>query len=136
MDKKNNGSISVFLIWLIIFLALGVLVVFGYLISKETNKKKQVENEINSLKAEAEKIRKENMALEERIAYLGSRDYQEIQIKDKLNLKSPQENVVVITQSPVKKEEVQTEIQGVEVEKKKQDKDPNFIKWWNYFFVK
>ena len=89
MSKYAKGSATSFLVAAVVFLAFVVLSLFGYSISKENAKKKEIENNIASLKQQAENIKKENMALGDRIAYLGSKDYQEVQAKDKLNLQSP-----------------------------------------------
>lgn len=132
MRKKNEESNNSWLIWSIIFLILIILGLFGYTTLKEVYKKKQVEKEIDLLRQEAERIKKENMALEERISYLSSDDYREIQAKDKLNLQNPKENLIIITQEIMKKEE------SISAEKIAQMQEsiqiPNYQKWWNYFF--
>ena len=132
MNEKNFQSSSLWLIWPIIILAVFVIAVFTYSIRKENAKKKQVEAEIESLKQQAEQIEKENMALKDRIAYLGSEDYQKMQAKDKLNLQSPGENVVVIAPGPEKK----TEIMPIKDEKEADSEEivPNYKKWLKYFF--
>ena len=132
MRLKNKDSSNSWLVKSIIFLILIAVSFFGYALFKEMSKKKQVESEINSLKQEAEKIKKENMQLEERIAYLGSQDYQETEARDKLNLQKPDEKVVVLAQGPERKEIVSQEIQMPAAAAK--DQTPNYQKWWDYFF--
>ncbi|MDO9231767.1 MAG: septum formation initiator family protein [bacterium] len=132
---KNKDSNSSWKIGSVIFLA---IIIFGFLsfsLYKEFSKKKMVENEIEALKEQAEKIKQENMSLEERIAYLGSQDYQKIQAKDKLDLQDPNENVVVITQDldiPTQKTEESNTSNNVQ-HNYSQEKTSNFLKWWNYF---
>lgn len=132
MRKYEKGSTTSFLVIGIIFLALAILGLFGYSISKERAKKKEVEKSILSLKAQADNIRRENMALNDRVSYLSSKDYQEVQAKDKLNLQSPGENVVIITprnsaqktvSQPTKKEAAEESAA-----------EPNYKKWLAYFF--
>lgn len=132
MRKKSEGLANSRLVWPIVFLTLFILGLFGYSISKEMNKKKQVEKEIDSLKEQAEKIDKENMALEERISYLGSKDYQEMQAKDKLNLQSPGESVVVIAEGPVKSKKNFEDVISPPAESPA--RTSNFKKWLDYFF--
>ena len=114
------------------------IVVLGFLsvsIYREFSKKKQVENDINSLKEQAEKIKQENMSLEERIAYLGSQDYQKIQAKDKLDLQEPKENVVIIAQDSnfLAQEKKETEKSNSQKTENFDEKKENYLKWWEYF---
>ena len=134
-NKDSNGSWK---IGPIIFLAIIAFGFLSYSVYREFSKKKVVESEIEALKKQAEKIKQENMSLEERIAYLGSQDYQKIQAKDKLDLQDPNENVVIITQDmaiPAEEEkdfEIKNDNQGVY----SAEKTSNFSKWLNYFFNK
>lgn len=134
-DKDPSGSWK---ISAVIFLAIIIFGFLSYSLYEEFSKKKEVESEIEALKEQAEKIRQENMSLEERIKYLGSQDYQKIQAKDKLDLQDPKENVVVITQDldiPIeKKEESISENDNSNIHST--EKTSNFFKWWNYFFKK
>lgn len=102
--------------------------------SKEIAKKKQLENEINSLREQAKSVEKENMAIFDRIAYLGSRDYQEVQAKDKLNLQNPDEKVVIVAQRPSEEATAKEPAKNEFVPN--QNKTPNFQKWLEYFFKK
>jgi len=143
LNKKNNlmknkDSSGSWKIGPIIFLA---IIAFGFLsfsLYKEFSKKKVVESEIEALKEQAEKIKQENMSLEERIAYLSSQDYQKIQAKDKLDLQDPNENVVVITQDldiPTQKTQ-ELETKNDNQNTYPTEKTSNLLKWWNYFFNK
>ncbi|MFZ2975372.1 MAG: septum formation initiator family protein [Candidatus Moraniibacteriota bacterium] len=132
---KNNDSIGSWKIGPIIFLAIVAFVFLSYSVYQESSKKKVVESEIEALKEQAEKIKQENMSLEERIAYLGSQDYQKIQAKDKLDLQDPNENVVVITQDldiPTQKTQ-ELDIKNDNQNTYSAEKTSNLLKWWNYF---
>lgn len=131
MSKYEKGSATSFLVAAVVLLAFVVLGLFGYSISKENAKKKEIEKDIASLQAQAEAIKKENMALSDRISYLGSKDYQEVQAKDKLNLQSPGESVVIIaprssTQSIVPQADKNETVAPLEA-------TPNYQKWLDYF---
>jgi len=114
---------------------LGVIsfVFVALVMSKERYKKKQVDEEIDKLKKEAMQIEKENNDLQAKLAYLESRDYQEKEAKDKLNLQSPDENVVVVKPNVAGEEDTR------EPEKDKNAevlvRKSNLEKWWNYFFA-
>ncbi|MFA6160322.1 MAG: septum formation initiator family protein [Parcubacteria group bacterium] len=135
---KNKKLIGSWKIGPIIFLAIVAFGFLSYSVYREFSKKKVVESEIEALKEQAEKIKQENMSLEERIAYLGSQDYQKIQAKDKLDLQDPNENVVIITQDldiPTQKTqelETKNDIQNTHPT----EKNSNLLKWWNYFINK
>jgi cell division protein FtsB len=102
---------------------------------KEMKKKKEIQDKITQLQQEAEKISRENSNLEERIAYLGSDDYKQKEAKDKLNLQSPGENVVIIKKNAAK-EDVPQEKQADPIGSPKNEAEAtsNPKKWWNYFF--
>lgn len=101
-------------------------------LTKETYKKNQIQKEIEGLQEKAKQIDKENTDIQEQISYLGSKDYQEKEAKDKLNLQNPSENVVVIKPSITKENQVEEKkAENVIMEEKKVI---NPIKWWHYFF--
>jgi len=105
-----------------------------FALSKETYRKKQVEKEIEALRQEAEKIRRDNLIIGDKVSYLESKDYLEKEAKDKLNMQGPDENVVVIKPSLVKKEEVSDIVRDPERPIENQDKFGNAKKWYDYFF--
>ncbi|MCX6761924.1 MAG: septum formation initiator family protein [Candidatus Moranbacteria bacterium] len=125
-DKGNS-----WLIRIIIFLGC-VAVVFIFLaISRETYRKRQVQSEITKLQEEAKKIQGDNMRLSDKIAYLEGRDYQEKEIRDKLNLQDPKENVVIVDSGLLPKK---TEGDPVPASQELLIKKSNPQKWWDYFF--
>lgn len=133
MSKYEKGSATSFLVAAVVLLAFVVLGLFGYSIFKENVKKKEIEKDIASLREQAENIKKENMALSDRISYLSSKDYQEVQAKDKLNLQSPGESVVIITP----RSSVQNAVSSVVKNETVSQPDataPNYQKWSAYFF--
>lgn len=135
---KNKKESNSWVAWGVILLVLIVLFFLSISIYKEFSKKKQVENDIKALKEQAEKIKQENMTLEERIAYLGSQDYQKVQAREKLDLQDPEENVVVITQDSTslkQQDEENSELETNDDQENYSNEDiSNFLKWWNYFF--
>jgi cell division protein FtsB len=113
---------------------LGVLL-FGliiFAISKETYRKKQAQVEIDKLRQEAEKITRENVELTDKLSYLESRDYQEKEARDKLNMQNANENVVIVEPGVLQKDKVKETAN--DNSKKLFVKTTNVEKWWNYFF--
>jgi len=132
IQKHKKGSATSLLVFAIVILAVVILGLFGYSVSKENAKKKEIEKDIASLQAQAENIKKENMALSDRISYLGSKDYQEVQAKDKLNLQSPGESVVIIAPKNSRQNIVSHPAKNRAT--KQEDAAPNYRKWLAYFF--
>lgn len=114
------------------FVLFSIAAFFSVVIYKEFFRKKQIETEIEKLQAEAMRIEKQNSDIKERIAYLESADYKEREAKDKLNLQSPDENVVVVKQGVSKAEQKMGVEESAAVIPVGQT--PNYLKWWNYFF--
>lgn len=129
MPKEKS---NVWLLRIIIFLGLVSGSLIGFAIYKETYKKIQVEKEIQALKDEADKIKRDNVDLTDKLSYLESKDFQEKEAKDKLNLQTEGENLVIIKPSLGKPLENSgpSEPEKAEIIIKKS----NVQKWWEYFF--
>jgi hypothetical protein len=67
-----------------------------------------------------------------KITYLESKDYQEKEARDKLNMQNPRENMVIVEPglAPTKEPSDTSGENG----KKLFVKTTNVQKWWNYFF--
>jgi cell division protein FtsL len=132
---KDKFKISSFFGKICLFLIVIALVFVFLSIFKEMQRKNQIQKEISALQEEAQKISRENNQIKEKIAYLESSEYQTREAKDKLGLKAPEENIIIVKPSVEKK----NENDEAENEKKtdevlKIEDQPNHIKWWNYFF--
>jgi cell division protein FtsB len=128
-QEKNKNS---FLPKLVLICGFFILAAVSFFLAKEYYRKKQIQNEIQKLEQEAAKIDRDNLEIQDKIAYLESRDYQEREAKDKLNLQNPGENVVVIKPGVAKEP-----VPQVENENLTQPMPPNVSnpqKWWRYFF--
>ena len=131
VDQKENY----WLVRIIIILGLIILGLIVWAISRENYRKKQIQKEINALEEEAKRIQTDNSRLVEKLAYLEGRDYQEKEIRDKLNLQAPEENMVIIKPSPTDKMiKDANPNQPVDNQGLVFVKETNPQKWWNYFF--
>lgn len=104
-----------------------------YVSSKQIARTRRIESEVGALRDEADRIRRENETLGEKIGYFASTDFQEQEAKEKLGLKKANEEVVVIKPSPdvVKMTDtVPDEPQAVS----RSTSIPNYEKWWRLFF--
>ena len=119
------------------FIALILGVVFiGYIAQssyKESKRNKQIQNEIAILQEEADKIRRDNFDLQDKISYFETDDFQERIAKEKLNLQKAEESVVIIKPSlSAKNLSAENDQQpGVVMIN---DNASNYSKWWDYFF--
>lgn len=131
MRDNSEGNKS-FLIKTILFFGVVAMIFIGLAIFREMRAKKQIQNEIEKLQIEAEKIQRENILSQEKLAYLESKDYQEKEAKDKLSLQNADEKVVIIKPTVVKNEENKNE-NTERTQIKILDRE-NYLKWWDYFF--
>lgn len=115
----------------------GIVVLISWVVyvsSKQLTRNERIEHEVTLLQNEAEKIRRENETLSEKINYFSTADFREQEAKEKLGMKKEHEEVIVIKERP--------EEQGLVTEKKEQlqtvasrdENIPNYQKWWELFF--
>ncbi len=123
-----------------VLLRLGVVLLLvaggymGYQSYEEHVRNAKIQGEIDALQAEADKIRRENKTLAERIEYFASPDFQEQEAKKKLGLRRQEESVIAIREDPsLTMNPVLTEASSME-EKQEMNYLPNYKKWWQQFF--
>lgn len=100
---------------------------------KETLKKKQIQATIDELQREADELDRDNRKMKENLEFLSSVDYLEIEAKDKLNRKNPDEEVIVLKNNAVQKKE-DDEPEQINRTDEEKVAVANHLKWWNYFF--
>jgi cell division protein FtsB len=71
-----------------------------YVSSKQLTRNERIESEVEALRVEADKIRRENETLHEKIGYFSTPDFQEQEAKEKLGMKKEHEEVAVIKERP------------------------------------
>ena len=104
---------------------------FSYAAYKEAKRNRQIDQEINSIRGEAERIRKDNTELQDKVSYFETPQFQELIAKEKLNLQKGGENVAIIKSSPSLNS---TEAPATEEKKPDVLEIHNYQKWWNKFF--
>lgn len=116
-----------------------ILVVWVVFISsKQIKRNQRIEREVSLLQTEAEKIRRENETLSEKIGYFSSVDFKEQEAKGKLGMKKTDEAVVVIKPLPVEEDTLSQDETKADSTALSPDKDEetNFKKWWKLFSQK
>lgn len=127
----NSKKIIISSIFVLTGLAIAVAVSFKA--SREVGRNNKIEEEIASLQREAEKIRKDNQNLEDRIAYFETHEFQEREAKEKLNFQKEGEKVVVVRPSPFQEANQETPAKNIK-SLQSEDELANYMKWWNHFF--
>ena len=117
-----------------------VLILIGwvlYVSSKQIERNRRIQEEINTLQTEAAKISRENETLSERIRYFATDDFREQEAKKKLGLKKTEEIVVGVKPTPGEEvagavqEDEQSILSGNNTENENM---ANYKKWWKVFF--
>ncbi|MFH1385697.1 MAG: septum formation initiator family protein [Patescibacteria group bacterium] len=119
----------------VLFLLLLAFVWLSLVLVKAFYKKRQLDQEIGSLKAEIEKMDKKGQELNQLLGYFSSESYLEKEAKDKLNLKKEGESVVMV-QGPADEAVGENNNSGASVAAAISAPvvENNLVKWWNFFF--
>ena len=102
-------------------------------------RKYKINKEIDNLKAQIGNAERSNQQISEMIDYLDSQSFLEKEAREKLNMKKPGEEVVIIeplkdsltTQNSQPQKEENKDILPASAVKKMES---NFSKWWKFFF--
>jgi cell division protein FtsB len=100
------------------------LAAIGFITVELYMQKRQVDSEIARLKAQSDDLKSGNSQLSELIKYLDTPEYKEREAREKLNLKRPGEQVVVLPE----------ESTAGSVASAKTESQSNPQKWLKYFF--
>ena len=106
-----------------------------YVSSKQFTRNESIQDEVSLLQHEADKIRRENENLSQKISYFSSPDFREQEAKEKLGMKKDDEEVFIIRQRPevVGTADTTLSIQTASAIARRDD-IPNYRKWWRLFF--
>lgn len=130
-DKiKKRRSMGLMLRLLVISSFL-VLFFVSYKLFEQTYKQNQINQDIAQMQEEIGRLNQDNQDLSELISYLQTDDFKEKEAKDKLNLIKEGENLVLIKEKEVRKEEPKTEEKNspeIVIDR------PVYYYWWQLFF--
>ena len=132
-SKKDilNGFMLLGLGAAIIFVSIQIFDIF--------KRKYEIELEKQTLMKQVERIKQDTVSLEQIKDYISSAEYQEREAKQKLDLKKPGEEVVVITPGSVTANLSNEELIAVLRDPNSQHRIPaqsNPERWWAFFFDK
>lgn len=116
------------------FLAgLTVIVLIGISLGKETYRKRQIQKEIESLQTEIQTLNKENSEINNLISYFSTREFEEKEAREKLNLQKEDEKMIILRKE-LEAQKNEKGNKGLPVQTPEEDKSPSWQKWLNYFF--
>ena len=130
--KKSGGFWS----WLAAAAALAALIFIFKNFFVEWEKRRAIDREISALKKEIEQLEKERGGMENFAQYLKTEEFQEKELRDKLNLVKEGEAVVYVKEKDDSEEEKLAEkflVQPPE-EAEVLVKKPNYYYWWKFLF--
>jgi len=130
MKQEESGIIKTYFLKILIVLGFLVALAIVYPIGHQYLKGKANTREIDNLRQEASRIENENSSIKDKIAYFETYEFQKKEAKDKLNLQSPDEKLVIV--KPGLQTQAQPEVSDTAENSK--PPVPNWRKWWNYLF--
>lgn len=130
--RKESGLLS----WLAVVLG---LFIFSFVFREfwtEWEKRKAIDKEVEALQQEINKLSQEKSGMQEALRYLKTSEFQEKELKDKLNLVKEGEAVVYVREKNLSEQptEEKTEKSEENQEAQVSVKKPNYYYWWKYFF--
>src|SRR3990172_948789 len=108
-------------------IGLVLVVLMGYLLSKELNRRYRISREIEGLEQEIARFDNQNEELSRLVDYLQTPEYQERQARPLLNLQKPGEFAVAFPPSAVEEQDPMGAVPS-------ESAVSNYRQWWDYFF--
>lgn len=130
-NNVKNGLLTLFLIVGIIFLGIKIFDVYKIKYTRELEKQ--------ALLKQVERIKQDTASLEQIKEYISTSAYQEREAKQKLDLKQPGEEVVVITPGSITADLSNEELISILRDPQSEKRIPaqtNPERWWALFFDK
>lgn len=129
----NKSSVFLFTAGTIAAFVLAIFI--GQSAYEKYQRNKHIESEIAELQKKAEELSQKNGLLSDQIQYFRTQNFKDKEVKEKLNMKKPNEEVVIVTPSPAKNNPPSEEsVAGSETQINLAPEQSNPKKWWNHFF--
>jgi cell division protein FtsB len=126
LKKQNRLTKIIFGASILIFLILYSLIGIVY---KNYNINRQME----TLKTDIEQLKLDNLDQESKILYYSTDTYQEKLLREKLGYQKEGERVYALPRVDPEREKLIKEQQQYQ---EQEDKKPNILKWWEFFFTR
>lgn len=133
--KKNATFKALMSSKLVLVIGFVLLALISVALTKELMRKHQVNQEIELVKEEIERLERRNEELQALVEYLNTDSFKEIQARQSLNLQKEGETAVAITE-PVREPVIEEQVidKAEEAQKEALAGKSNIVKWWEYFF--
>lgn len=133
MKKRKNRSILRFFLSskIIILVGLVFLIFVSLALGKELARKRKVNQQIDEVKQEIERLEKRNKELTSLIEYLNTDSFKEVQARQSLNMQKEGETAVAV---PAAVKSAEEENDGGKFDFETKEGKSNLSKWWKYFF--
>jgi cell division protein FtsB len=138
VTEKKPSSIRkrLFTSRLVLVGGLIVLALVVWAFSREFVRRVEINQQVDEIKAEIERLEGANSELADMIQYFGTKNYQEKEARRKLGLAKPGEKVIAVPSPEVQRETpnevVENEVAVNTVTEEEQTSNPR--RWWDYFF--
>jgi len=119
------------------FLTLIILIIIGFIIFniyKSINANYQISSQISNIEDEINTIKKKNIYLENLTLYYQTDTFRELELRRKLNLKKPDEKIVIVAENTSIKQQTENYSTESSDNETKKDWEANYKKWWQYLF--
>lgn len=113
---------------------IGIGLVAGWASYQQYERSVRIQQEIDLLKREADRVARENETLSEKIQYFASPNFKEEEAKEKLGLRRQEEKVMAIEAQVRLEAEMETPDAKREEAGQVAWEVPHYQQWWNIFF--
>jgi len=122
--------------WFLVLITIILFVFMLFSFYQVVMKRSVLDEETENMEEEAIELDSNNQTLRKMIDYLQSSDFLTLGAKNKLGMKQPDEEVIVITDQPivVTSDESSAVAQSLERGEDHGDRWKNPWRWWNHFF--
>lgn len=124
LKKQNRLTKMIFGIAFLILLILYSLVGIVY-------KNYNINRQMQQIKTNIESLKTDNIEEESKILYYGTDTYQEKILREKLGYQKEGEKVYALPRTDPEREKL---IREQKLYQEEEDRKPNIIKWWEFFF--
>lgn len=121
-------------------LLLAIVVLFLINIGRSIYKNYQMNKQLDAMEAKIAYLKDENINLQNKILYYQTNTYKELELRQHLGYKKPDEKVIVLDKTENNREEIifsnQQSNQAANKNKNTNQVDtiPNWQKWWDFIF--
>jgi len=131
ITEKSNFIKKLIFSNFLILISCFFIIFFSTNLIRDFINKRQLNREVTKLEGQLASLTEKNKELKELSIYLASQDFIEAEARQKLNMKKPGEEIIIVSNQSTSTYEEKNSNENNEIILKKLN---NIHKWWNYFF--